>query len=111
MRIKKDDIVLVKTGNNSGTRGRVLSVDHAKGKIVVEGVNVVQKHVRRSQKNPQGGRVAREMPIQASNVMLVCSSCGTPTRVGVRFTSEGAKERYCKKCDAMISAIAPPKAK
>ena len=109
MRIKKGDIVLVRTGNSGGTRGRVLAVDHAKGKLVVEGVNIVQKHVRRSQKNPQGGRVAREMPIPASNVMYVCSSCGAPTRIGVRFASDGAKERYCKKCDAAIGQVSPAK--
>ena len=109
MRIKKDDIVLVRSGNASGTQGRVLTVDHAKQKIIVEGVNQVYKHVRRSQKNPQGGRLSREMPIPVAKVMLVCPACSKPTRIGVRMAKDGAKERYCKKCEAAISTISPPK--
>jgi len=109
MRIKKDDIVLVRTGNSAGSQGRVLTVDHKARKIVVEGVNRVYKHVRRSQKNPQGGRLSREMPISVSKVMLVCSSCGKPTRVGLRFDKDGAKERFCKKCDASLGEVSPPK--
>lgn len=109
MRIKKDDTVLVRTGNSAGKQGRVLTVDHQARKIVVEGVNKVYKHVRRSQKNPQGGRLSREMPIPVSKVMLVCSSCGSPTRVGLRRASDGGKERFCKKCDASLGEVSPPK--
>ncbi|MCA9176001.1 MAG: 50S ribosomal protein L24 [Planctomycetales bacterium] len=109
MKIKKDDIVVVLNGNSAGSQGRVLSVNHGEGRVVVEGVNQVYKHVRRSQKNPQGGRLTREMPISVSNVMLVCPHCSKPTRVGVRFAKDGAKERHCKQCDAAISTIAPPK--
>ena len=80
MRIKVNDIVKVITGDDSGETGKVLSVDHESGRLIVEGVNRVYKHVRRSQKNPQGGRLSKEMPIQASNVMLVCSKCGQAAR-------------------------------
>ena len=71
MRIKLDDIVVVIAGDDKGVRGKVLRVDHEAGKVVVEGVNRVYKHVRKSQKNPQGGRLSKEMPIHISNVMLV----------------------------------------
>ena len=110
MRIKVDDTVLVIAGNARGTQGRVLKVDRAQEKLVVEGVNQVYKHVRRSQRNPQGGRLSKEMPIPASNVMLVCSSCSQATRVGARFAKDGSKERFCKKCGSALGEIAPARA-
>jgi large subunit ribosomal protein L24 len=109
MRIKANDMVRVMVGEDRGTTAKVIRVNRKKGKIVVEGVNRVYKHVRRSQKNPQGGRLSKEMPIQASNVLLVCEACGAPTRVGVRYLPNGAKERYCKKCGASNGQVSPPK--
>ena len=110
MLIKVDDTVEILTGDDRGERGRVLSVDRHAGKVVVEGVNRVFKHVRRSQKNPQGGRLSKELPVQMSNVQVVCSSCGKAARVGARFTDDGSKERYCKRCGAGIGQIAPARA-
>jgi large subunit ribosomal protein L24 len=111
MHIKVDDTVQVITGDDEGARGKVLSVDHAAGKLTVEGVNRVYKHVRRGQKNPQGGRLSKEMPVQISNVLFVCRACGRPTRTGTRFEGDGSKHRFCKKCGADNGQIAPPKAK
>jgi large subunit ribosomal protein L24 len=111
MRIRRDDLVEVITGDERGTRGKVLRVDRAAGKVVVEGVNKVFKHVRRSQRNPQGGRLSKEMAIRACNVLLVCQACGKATRAGVRFLDDGAKERFCKKCSAGMGQVAPPKAR
>ncbi len=107
MHIKTNDIVAVLTGKDRGERGKVLKIDRAEGRVVVEGVNRVYKHVRRSQKNPQGGRLSMEMPIQISNVKLVCSQCGKATRTGARVSSDGGKERFCKKCGVGLGAIAP----
>ena len=107
MRIKVDDMVQVVAGDDKGQRGRVLSVNHKAGKVIVEGVNLVYKHVQRSQRNPQGGRLSKEMPVQASNVMLVCEKCNSPTRVGRRYESDGSKVRFCKKCGTTISQVAP----
>lgn len=76
-----------------------------KGKIVVEGVNRVYRHMRRSQKNPQGGRLSKEMPIDASNVQLVCPSCGQPTRIGKRLAEDGGKVRFCRKCGAEAGVL------
>lgn len=109
MHIKSNDIVAIRAGKDRGQRGKVLSIDREASKLVVEGVNRVYKHVRRSQKNPQGGRLSMEMPIQISNVLLVCPQCGKPTRTGSRISSDGAKERFCKKCGAGIGVIAPPR--
>jgi len=109
MHIKTGDQVEVICGDDAGARGKVLKIDHLAGKIVVEGVNRVFKHVRRSQRNPQGGRLQKEMPIRISNVLLVCESCGSPSRTGARYREDGSKERFCKKCGASIGQIAPPK--
>ncbi len=111
MRIRVDDVVIVIRGNDRGARGKVLSVDRAKGKLVVEGVNRAWKHVRPSQRNPQGGRLHMEMPIDVSNVSLIDPQTDGPTRVGVRFLPDGSKERYSKKSGAGLGQIAPPKAR
>ena len=102
MNIRKDDNVMVMTGDDAGTTGRVLRVLTDKRKIVVEGVNKVYKHVRPNRRNPQGGRLSKEMAIDVSNVQVVCGSCRKAVRVGRRYTAEGRKERYCKKCNATI---------
>lgn len=98
MLIRTGDTVEVRTGNSRGTRARVLSVDPSQGKLVVEGVNRVYRHIKRSQKNPQGGRLSKEMPIDASNVLLVCPACGKASRLGVVITGDGGKNRVCRKC-------------
>ena len=90
MKVKVDDVVEVIAGNDRGTQGKVLSVNHQTGRVIVEGVNRVYKHVRRSNRNPQGGRLSKETPLPASNVMVVDSD-GTPTRIGYRVDEESGK--------------------
>lgn len=111
MLLRENDDVIVIRGENKGKRGKVLKVDRTNGKVVIEGVNKVYKHVRRSAKNPQGGRLSKEMPVDASNVMVVCPKTGMRTRMGVRFLADGSKERYAKKSGASLGTIAPAKAK
>ncbi len=110
MLIRTGDNVEVMIGDDRGTRARVLTIDRQAHKAVVEGVNRVYKHVRRSQKNPQGGRLSKEMPVSVSNLMVVCESCGKPSRMVARYLSDGSKERFCKKCGASSGQIAPAKA-
>ncbi|MAD79340.1 MAG: 50S ribosomal protein L24 [Pirellulaceae bacterium] len=107
MNVKVNDMVVVVAGDDRGQRGKVLSVDHEKRKVLVEGVNRVYKHVRRSQKNPQGGRLSKEMPVNVSNVMLICPQTNEPTRVGVRYLDDGSKERYSKKSGVSMGVISP----
>ncbi|MFO0915699.1 MAG: 50S ribosomal protein L24 [Pirellulales bacterium] len=110
MLIRVDDTVEVIAGDDKGQRGKVLAVDREQGKVLVEGVNRVYKHVRRSQKNPQGGRLSKEMPVQLSNVQLVCRACGQPSRMGMRFGKDGSKQRFCKKCEAANGDVSPARA-
>lgn len=99
MNIKKGDTVVVLSGKDKGTQGKVLSAYPAEGKVIVERVAVVRKAVRPNQANQQGGIVSKEAKIDVSNVQLVCPKCGKPTRVG--HTGEGKdKKRVCKKCGA-----------
>jgi large subunit ribosomal protein L24 len=109
MHIRANDIVQLITGVDRGVRAKVLKVIPKRGKVVVEGVNRVYKHMKRSQKNPQGGRLSKEMPIDISNVMLVDPQTNKPARVGVRVTKDGARERYSKGSGASMGAITAPR--
>ena len=95
------------SGAGKPSRGKILKIDRKNNKVVVEGVAKVWKHVRRSQKNPQGGRLEKEMPISASNVMIVDPTTGKPSKIGVRFLEDGSKERYAKGSGASLGIIAP----
>src|SRR5580658_10920051 len=103
MHIRKDDIVEVIIGDDAGTAdnpttGRVLRVLPDEHKVVVEGINRVYRHLKPNRRNAQGGRLSKEMPIAASNVLLYCSTCRRGVRLGHRYAVDGRKERYCKKC-------------
>jgi large subunit ribosomal protein L24 len=114
MHIRKDDQVEVIAGDDKGTPSdrriaKVLRVLPARNKIVVEGINRVYKHMRPSQKNPQGGRLSKEMPIDVSNVLLFCPKCNRGVRVGRRFTDDGQKQRYCRSCKTSLGNVGPAK--
>jgi large subunit ribosomal protein L24 len=114
MHVHKDDIVEVITGDDAGgpkarTTGRVLRVLPDENKVVVEGINRVYKHLKPSRQNPQGGRLSKEMPIDASNVLLYCSTCRRGVRIGRRYSDEGRKERFCKKCGNTLGVMSKPR--
>ena len=112
MRIKRGDSVVVVTGDQKGpTPRRVIQVLEGGRRLLVEGINRVFKHVRRGHpRSPQGGRLQLEVPIDASNVKLYCGSCNQAVRAGYRYTNEGAKERFCKRCNTAVGTVSPPKA-
>lgn len=107
MQIRVDDEVIVIAGANRGQRGKVLKIDRENSRVIVEGINRVFKHVKRSQKNPQGGRLSKESTIDMSNVMLICPQTGKPTRVGVRYLPDGSKERFSKRSGATMGVLSP----
>ncbi len=110
MHIRKGDTVVVVTGDDKGTRGTVLSVNRKSGKLVVEGVNRVLKHVKRGHpKSPQGGRLQTELPINVSNVALIDPSTDKPTRVSVRVNADGSKDLIARKSGTLIRQLAPAK--
>ena len=111
MLIRKGDMVRVVTGDDKGSTGRVLRVLRDKNKLVVEGINRVYRHLKPSRRNPQGGRLSKEMPVDVSNVMLIDPGSNKPTRVGVRTLADGSKERYAKKSGASLGRIGKVKAK
>jgi large subunit ribosomal protein L24 len=100
-KIRTGDEVLVTSGRNKGQRGIVRINLIEKNRVVVEGVNIVKKHIKRGRAR-QAGIVEVEAPFNVSNVMLVCPSCKQPSRVGIRSTEDGKNQRFCKKCDQVI---------
>ena len=101
MKIKKGDIVQVTTGNDAGKTGRVIKVYLDKDRVVVEGVNIVKKHARPTQDNPQGGIIEKESSIHISNIMLVVG--GKPTRVGFKSLENGKKVKFAKSTGEVIN--------
>lgn len=104
MNIRRDDNVLVIAGKERGKTGKVRQVLPRDSRVVVEGVNIVKRHMRpRSTTARQAGIIEKEAPLHVSNVALLCPKCDKPTRVGHRFLPDGAKVRYCKRCEEQIS--------
>jgi large subunit ribosomal protein L24 len=107
MKVRKSDNVVVIAGNYVGKNGKILKVFPEKARVIVEGVNIIKRHTRPSQKNPQGGIVQKEAAIHISNVMVVCPKCNTPSRLGhaaVTDATTGKRRltRVCKNCGEMF---------
>jgi large subunit ribosomal protein L24 len=102
--IRRGDQVAVIAGKDKGKKGKVLSVSAKSERVVVEGVNVVKRHVKPSSTNPQGGIVSKEIGIHASNVMVVDPKTGEPSRIGVRMEA-GKKVRFAKKSGTVLPEV------
>ena len=102
MRIRNGDNVLVIAGRDKGKTGRVERNLPREGRVVVEGVNVVTKHMRGQPGVRQAGRIQFEAPIHVSNVVLICNKCNQPTRPRITFLETGARVRICNKCQEVI---------
>ena len=100
-RIKKGDTVRVIGGRARGRQGKVLSVDRMKGRVVVEKINLIKRHLRPN-RTSKGGIIEKEGPIHLSSVMLICPECGKPTRVAIRRLDDGQRLRMCKRCGEVI---------
>jgi large subunit ribosomal protein L24 len=101
--IRRNDNVVVITGKDRGKRGRVLKVEPAKNRLVVEGVNFIKRHTKPNpQRQIKGGVVEREASLHASNVQLVCPECSKPTRLGRKILGDGRKVRVCRKCEGVV---------
>jgi large subunit ribosomal protein L24 len=102
LHVKKNDMVEIISGKDRGKTGKVLRVLPGKGRVVVENLNVIKRHTRPNQLNPEGGIIEKEAPLSISNVMLICGSCNQAARTGVRLLEDGSKTRYCKKCNESV---------
>jgi large subunit ribosomal protein L24 len=106
LKLKKNDRVKILSGNNKGKEGKILKIFRSNNRVIVEGVNIIKRHTKPNQKNPQGGITQKEAPIHASNVMYIDSKAGEPTRLGMQvIEEEGGKKkrmRYGKKSGEII---------
>jgi large subunit ribosomal protein L24 len=107
MNIHKNDNVIVIAGNARGKTGKVLKIFRDDKRVIVEGVNIIKRHTRASQKNPQGGIIQKEASIIASNVMVICPKCSKPSRIGHKSTMDSATGRkhtmrVCRSCEEMF---------
>lgn len=104
LKIKKNDTVKILTGKDRGKTGKVLAVYQGRGekRVLVQGLNFVKKHTRRTREDQQGGVVQKESPVSISNLMIVCQKCGKATRIGFSNLSDGTKVRICRKCKELI---------
>jgi len=104
-KIRRNDTVMVLSGKDRGKQGVVREVQPKQNRVVVDGINMIKKHQRPSQKGGvpvPGSIVTREGPLHVSNVMLVCKDCGKASRPGTRIRQDGIKVRVCKRCGADI---------
>ncbi len=101
MKLRTGDTVRVIAGKDAGKESRIARVLPKRGKVIVEGVNTAKRHQRPTGQTMQGGIIDKDMPIDVSNVMLVCPECG-PTRIGYRFESDGQKTRVCRRCGGEV---------
>lgn len=101
-RIKKNDTVLVISGRERGKRGKVDHVLPKDNRLTIEGINIVKRHTKPRGLGQAGGIIEKEAPLNISNVMLVCTKCDKPVRVGFRFLDDGSKVRFCRKCGEVI---------
>ncbi|MDR7482700.1 MAG: 50S ribosomal protein L24 [Armatimonadota bacterium] len=102
LHVRKGDMVEVLGGKYRGKRGKVLRVLTDRAAAVVEGVNVIKRHVKPNRKVPQGGIVEKEAPLPVARLMVVCARCGEASRMGRRVLGDGTRARYCKRCGEQL---------
>ncbi|MGD0335875.1 MAG: 50S ribosomal protein L24 [Candidatus Omnitrophota bacterium] len=101
-KIRKGDIVQAVKGKDKGKKGKVINIITETKRALVEGINMVKKHKRKTKQEEHGGIVSIEMPISIANIMFFCKSCAKPVRVGFKLTDNKTKNRFCKSCKEVI---------
>lgn len=102
LKIKKNDIVQAIKGKDKGKKGKIIKIFLAEKRALVEGINMVKKHKRKTQTDQQGGVVSIEAPISIANLQLFCKQCNRPVRAGFTVLTDGTKTRICKVCKEVI---------
>jgi large subunit ribosomal protein L24 len=103
--VRQDDFVEVITGKDKGKRGKVLRVHTNEGRLVVEKIHMIKRHMRPNRLTQQGGIIEREGKIHVSNVMVVCTRCNRPVRVGKKRLEDGKKVRVCRRCGEVVGQV------
>ena len=111
MYIRKEDLVEVLCGDDKGKRGKVVRILREKEQVVVEGINRVYRHLKPSRRNPQGGRLSKEMPVDASNVAMIDPTTNKPTRLGIKYLADGSKVLIAKRSGATLRTLAKANSK
>jgi len=101
-KIRKGDTVQIIKGKDQGKKGKILEIFSQNKRAMVEGLNLVKKHRRRTQQDQQGGIVSIESPISLANLMFFCKTCSRPARLGFAIAKDGAKSRFCKSCKEAV---------
>jgi len=102
IKIRKNDTVAVLAGKDKGKTGKVLAVISAKNRAIVEGINFVKRHTRKTGQDKQGGVIQKEAAINISNLALFCKRCNRSAKVGVSVLQDETKSRFCKKCNEVF---------
>lgn len=103
LKLKRKDVVMMMTGRDKGKSGEITRVLPAADQVIVEGIGVVKRHTKPSNKNPRGGILDITKPVSVSKVALICPACKKPTRIGYQINN-GHKERICRKCKAVVKS-------
>lgn len=103
MKIRKGDRVVVLSGKDKGREGTVTFAYPEKGSVIVDGANMAKRHQKPTKQTQQGGIIDKEMPVDVSNVAILCPACSKPTRIGYRFEPDGTKVRICRKCEGDLA--------
>ena len=96
-KLRKEDLVQVIAGKDKGKQGKILKIDREKGRVIVAGVNMVKKAMKKKNQNDRGGIAEIEAALHISNVMIVCKKCGRPVKIGYKIEGD-TKKRVCRKC-------------
>lgn len=102
LKIRRGDMVQVIKGKDKGKKGKIIKVFLQEKRALVEGINMLKKHKRRTRDDQKGGIISIESPLSVSNIMLICKNCGRAARVGMKFLEDKSKARFCKACKEVI---------
>jgi large subunit ribosomal protein L24 len=102
LKVKKNDRIKVLQGKDRGKTGKVLRIEPSKGRLYVEGINIIKRHTRKKSQNQPGGIISKEGPVNISNVVVVCPNCSKTTRISCQLKDSGDKVRVCKKCGGQL---------
>jgi large subunit ribosomal protein L24 len=101
-KLRKGDTVQVIKGKDTGKKGKIITIFTAEGRALVEGINMLKKHKRKSRQDQQGGIVSIEAPIALANIMFLCKRCNRPSKLGVTIAKDGSRNRFCKACKETV---------